>query len=272
MDRSRRLVTRAVRAGGVVAAGVAIVWPAAVITSTLGGHHHPWTLLAISLGYTAFGLLCLQLILAARARALDRLYGSDRLLLIHRAVGPVLLSAVAVHASVAPFVFSPFTRRLQFMLPPFLETLPGAAAATAVLLAAGVTAIRAATGLRYNIWRRMHLFGALALPLAMTHAAVAGQSFDRVPLLRGYVLGLGAEAGLPPLPPQTRRPTPSRPYRAISTVDSRLSVRRADHPVGCGFRLDFRVCRTVPDRGGTGARRPLQPREAQPRQTRIATR
>lgn len=238
-DRSRRLASGALRAGGVVAAVAALVWPGAVIASRLGGHHHPWTLLAISLGYTAFGLLCLQLILAARTRTLDRLYGSDRLLLIHRAVGPVLLSAAAVHVSVAPFVFSPFTQRLQFMLPPLLETLPGAAAATAVLLAAGVTAVRAATGVRYDVWRRVHLFGALALPLAMTHAAVAGQSFGRVPLLRGYVLGLGAVAGFALLTRAARRFKADRaPHRIVNVAMSagRTTTIRVERPAGFSFR------------------------------------
>ncbi len=238
-ERSRRLATRALRAGGVVAVVAALVWPGAVITSRLGGHHHPWTLLAISLGYTAFGLLCLQLILAARTRTLDRLYGSDRLLLIHRAVGPLLLSAAAVHVSVAPFVFSPFTQRLQFMLPPLLETLPGAAAATAVLLAAGVTAVRAATGVRYDVWRRVHLLGALALPLAMTHAAVAGQSFGRVPLLRGYVLGLGAVAGFALLARAARRIKADRaplPVTDVTMSAERTTTIRVERPAGFSFR------------------------------------
>ncbi len=237
-DRSRRIATGALRGCGAAAAVATVVWPGAVITSTLGGHHHPWTLTAISLGYTAFGLLCLQLILAARTRTLDRLYGCDQLLLIHRAVGPLLLSVVVAHASVAPFAYSPFTRRLQFMLPPFLETLPGATAATFMLLAAGVTVIRATTSIRYDTWRKVHLFGALALPFAMAHAAVAGQSFGRVVMLRGYVLGLGAVAGAALLTRATRRITSVRrplPIINVTTPAERTTTIRVERPVGFSF-------------------------------------
>lgn len=181
--RSRRVMQLAT----ISTAVALLLFPWIALFALHGGHIHAWTSMVVSAGLSAFALLSLQLVLSAHSPVLDRLFGLDRLVAAHRIIGPSILALVAVHSVMSMYTFSPFTGALRFMVPPFGETAPAAVAVAAMALAAGVGIFRASLSWRRETWRRVHAIGYIALPAALAHAMVAGNTLSRVAILQTYL-------------------------------------------------------------------------------------
>jgi len=144
------------------------------------------------LALTAFTILCLQFVLAARFKWIERPFGLDRLLLFHKAMAicaalmllmhPLFLAAAGPGASLlfsAKVAWYIWAARIALLL---------------VLLQTVVSLFRKAITLEFERWRRLHNVLAMAiLIIIFLHSWNAGSDLD-VPFLQGMWLLLLAAA------------------------------------------------------------------------------
>jgi predicted ferric reductase len=133
-------------------------------------------------GLVGSALLLAQVLLMARVPLLERAYGQDRLVRIHRIVGFASFDLIVVHVVLITWGYAagrlsatPATIwDLTWNYPGMLLGVAG----TLLLVLVVVTSIRAARRrLRYESWHLIHLYGYLGAGLALPHQLWTGQEF-----------------------------------------------------------------------------------------------
>ncbi len=146
-------------------------------------------------GLTSFGqwtgliasvLLLTQVLLMARLPVLERAWGQDRLVGIHRWVGFSSFTLMLVHIVTVTWGYAAGELLASpAMLWQLVIGSPGmllAAAGTLALVMVVVTSVRAARRrLRYESWHLMHLYAYLGVGLALPHQLWTGATFVSSP-------------------------------------------------------------------------------------------
>jgi predicted ferric reductase len=133
-------------------------------------------------GLLGSGLLLAQVLLMARVPVLERAFGRDRLVRIHRVVGFTSFDLIVLHVVLITWGYAAGSLRGT---PATLWDLtwhdPGmllAVAGTLLLVLVVATSIRASRRrLRYESWHLIHLYGYLGAGLALPHQLWTGQEF-----------------------------------------------------------------------------------------------
>ena len=172
--------------------GLGAVIAMAVTAETAGSLHSPggWTIFAGRMAALVGSyLLLLSVLLVGRIPAVEAAVGQERLVRWHRWLGPWPLVLLSVHAVTITVGYAQLARTgawHQFGV--FLSQYPDVLASTValgLLLAAGVTSVRAARRrMRYETWWAVHLYTYLAMALAFSHQLANGMSFIVHPLVR----------------------------------------------------------------------------------------
>jgi predicted ferric reductase len=133
-------------------------------------------------GLVGSDLLLVQVLLMARLPVVERAFGQDRLIAVHRTVGFTSFNLVLAHLVLITWGYAAgdLTRApgefwdLTVDYPAMLLALAG----TVCLVLTVVTSIRAARArLRYESWHLLHLYGYLGVGLALPHQLWTGQEF-----------------------------------------------------------------------------------------------
>lgn len=137
-------------------------------------------------GLVASVLLLAQVVLMARLPVLERAWGQDRLVAVHRVVGFGSFTLMLAHIALVTWGYAAGQLLASpAMLWQLVVDSPGmllAAAGTLALVMVVVTSIRAARRrLRYESWHLMHLYAYLGVGLALPHQLWTGASFVSSP-------------------------------------------------------------------------------------------
>ncbi len=140
-------------------------------------------------------LVLVELLLLARIPLLERVYGFERLVTVHRVNGRVALGLLLAHAAM---ITAGYTLGDRISLGAEIERLitgyPGVITAVAGLgLLVGVvvtSAVAVRRRLRYETWHFLHLYAYLAVALAFSHQLATGTDFLGRPAARAYWTGL----------------------------------------------------------------------------------
>jgi predicted ferric reductase len=193
-----------VGATAVMWAGLLLVtywWAAGGGITDLGGWETGLTSVGRLTGLSGSDLLLVQVLLMARLPVLERAFGQDRLVAVHRIVGFTSFNLVLAHLVLITWGYAAgdLTRapaefwELTVDYPAMLLAL----ASTACLVLTAVTSIRAARArLRYESWHLLHLYGYLGVGLALPHQLWTGQEFLSSTAATVYWWGLWAVAAL----------------------------------------------------------------------------
>ena len=160
-----------------VAAAALVLFPIVVILLERDPNVDPWQRLTIGAGYLGMTFLCAQLVFSARSPVLDRLFGCDRMVAVHRVNGFVVLSVVFFHGLLALVRPEGSPARIVLQSPAFAILTSGVTAGAAFGFAALVGIVRDKLKTRYEVWRNLHRVAYYALPLALLHATVS--TFDK---------------------------------------------------------------------------------------------
>ncbi|WP_439658992.1 ferredoxin reductase family protein [Lentzea sp. HUAS TT2] len=185
--RRRRPLDSGVRgvAIGLLWAGLALVtywWAAGGGIGDLGGWESGLNSLGRLTGLLGSDLLLVQVLLMARLPVLERAFGQDRLVAVHRLTGFTSFNLVLAHLVLITWGYAAgdltrFPAQLWELVvdyPAMLLALAG----TACLVLTVVTSVRAARAkLRYESWHLLHLYGYLGVGLALPHQLWTGQEF-----------------------------------------------------------------------------------------------
>jgi len=218
-----------------------------------------WLELAVGLGFLAFAVLCLQLVLTARFARVESPFGLDAVLHYHRHMTVVAAVLVLAHPAI---LIAQDPGRLD-MLNPVTASAParwGLASAGLLLALIVLSVWRRQLRLPYEVWRVTH--GLLAVGVVATglvHVLAVGHHTDG---LWGRAVWIAVVAGVVAVLVYVRLVKPWRLSRRPYTVDSverlpgeawRLTLRPEGHR-----GLAFRPGQFAWLRLGVG---PLSPRE-----------
>src|SRR5689334_16299294 len=193
-----------VGAAAVLWAGLLLVtywWAAGGGITDLGGWETGLTSLGRLTGLLGSDLLLVQVLLMARLPVLERAFGQDRLVVVHRVVGFTSFNLVLAHLVLITWGYAAGDLTatpgefwdLVTDYPAMLLALAG----TACLVLTAVTSIRAARAkLRYESWHLLHLYGYLGVGLALPHQLWTGQEFLASTAATVYWWSLWAAAAL----------------------------------------------------------------------------
>ncbi|MEO6086446.1 MAG: ferredoxin reductase family protein [Umezawaea sp.] len=176
-----------VRIGAAVAlwAGLVLVaywWVAGGGIGDLTGWTSALTALGRLTGLVSADLLLVQVLLLARVPVLERAFGQDRLIALHRIVGFTSVNLMFAHVVLITWGYAagellrvPATFwELTTDYPAMLLALAG----TVCLVMTAATSVRAARAkLRYESWHLLHLYAYLGVGLALPHQLWTGQEF-----------------------------------------------------------------------------------------------
>ena len=140
-------------------------------------------------------LLLVTLVLIARIPAVERAIGQDRLVKLHRKLGPAVLGLIGLHVVTVVLGYA-----AQVATGPWHElvlmatTFPGmmlAVAGLGLLLLAGSTSYRyVRRKMKYETWWAVHLYTYLAVALSLPHQILTGAPFIGRPLATAWWLTL----------------------------------------------------------------------------------
>lgn len=202
----------------------------------------PWPAEAsVAVGFLAFSVLTLQVVLVARLGTASRALGSDALMQLHRGMGLVACVLVLAHplllASGATAIgwraWSPWSGGA------FLQT--GAVALWATLAVVLTSVLRARLHLRYEAWHVLHVLLALAVLAAMTVHILQAGGYAARPVLRVVVLIYANAALITVVHYRIVRPwrLTRRPWTVAANDDvggrTRLLRLRPEGHAGVGF-------------------------------------
>ena len=140
-------------------------------------------------------LLLVTLLLIARIPAVERAIGQDRLVRLHRRLGPAVLGLIGVHVvSVVVGYAAQVATGPWHELVVMAATFPGmmlAVAGFGLLLLAGSTSYRyVRRKMKYETWWAVHLYMYLAVALSIPHQILTGAPFIGHPLATAWWLTL----------------------------------------------------------------------------------
>ena len=194
--RSNRFLAKAL---GVLAAiggliSVALVVPVTTASSLAG----PGGLLTAVGRVTAMSgtyLLLITLLLIARIPAVERAIGQDRLVKLHRQLGPAILGLISIHVFTVVLGYAAtITGGPWHELILMATTFPGmmlAVAGFGLLLMAAFTSYRyVRRHMKYETWWAVHLYTYLAVALSIPHQVLTGAPFMGHPLAMAWWLTL----------------------------------------------------------------------------------
>ena len=138
------------------------------------------------LALLGFVLILIQLILSSKFKWIERGIGLDQLFRIHRKVGQIGLILVLCHPVF--ILSSDLLFGVPFRFP--LAKLVGATALTALCTTVALALWYRRFGLKYEVWRTVHLINYVVLPLALLHSLTLGSDLSVGPL-RWYWYALG---------------------------------------------------------------------------------
>ena len=140
-------------------------------------------------------LLLVTLLLIARIPAVERAIGQDRLVKLHRKLGPAILGLIGIHVVTVVLGYA-----AQVATGPWHElvlmatTFPGmmlAVAGLGLLFLAGFTSYRyVRRRMKYETWWAVHLYTYLAVALSIPHQILTGAPFIGHPLATAWWLTL----------------------------------------------------------------------------------
>lgn len=198
LPRPNRLVARLF--GWLAALGLVVSVALVAPVTTLADLAAPGGVLVAAGRVTALAgtyLMLVGLLLIARIPAVERTLGQDRLVRLHRRLGPWVLALLAAHVvavtlGYAQQVGSGFLHEIGTLV----TTFPGmllAAAGFGLLVMAGLTSYRSARArMRYETWWAVHLYTYLAVALSFAHQLWTGAPFLGHPLARAWWIGIWA--------------------------------------------------------------------------------
>lgn len=160
------------------------------------------TALGVIAGLVATDLLLVMLVLAARVPLVDRTFGHDKALALHRAIGKPALALLLAHAVLVTLGYA-----LSDQINPVRETLSlltsgrdmllayAALGVLVLVVATSIVAVR--TKLPYEGWHLLHLLSYLGVLIALPHELAQGQvlaagTLERVYWVALYVLAFGS--------------------------------------------------------------------------------
>ncbi len=150
-------------------------------------------------GLVAADLLLVQVLLMARVPVLERAYGRDQLVRIHRVVGFTSFNLMLAHVVLIVWGYAagqvaqtPSTLwNMTWEYPGMLLAVAG----TACLVLSVVTSVRVARArMRYESWHLLHLYAYLGVGLALPHQLWTGQTFTSSKAATIFWWGLWAAA------------------------------------------------------------------------------
>jgi len=177
----------AVRTGAGVALWLSLLllsywWVAGGGVRDLTGWQTGLTSLGRLTGLIASDLLLVQVLMMARIPLLERAFGRDQLVRLHRLIGLTSFNLMVGHVVLITWGYAAGRlARTPGTLWDLTTNYPGmllAVAGTACLVMTVVTSIKASRRrLRYESWHLLHLYGYLGAGLALPHQLWTGQDF-----------------------------------------------------------------------------------------------
>ena len=171
-------------AGGLLAASLALVgwwWVGGAGIQAFAGWATGLTSVGRLTGLVAADLLLAQVLLIARIPVLERAFGQDRLVRLHRIVGFTSFTLMATHVVIITWGYAGALNSAPAEFWNLTTTYPGmllALAGTAALCMTVMTSVKAARRrLRYESWHLLHLYAYLGVGLALPHQLWTGQEF-----------------------------------------------------------------------------------------------
>jgi len=132
-------------------------------------------------GLFAFTILVLQVVLAARFKWLDRIYGLDMIIRFHRYMAVFAMVLLICHPILIAAGESKWRLVTSLNLPWYV--LLGKAALLLVLANVLISLLQLRIGLKFENWRRLHgVMGPLLLAVAFTHSYVIEDQLRSGPL------------------------------------------------------------------------------------------
>lgn len=157
-----------------------------------------WDEVASGLAMTAFAILMVEFVMSGRFRSISRRIGMDVTMRFHQLAARTALAFTLLH----PFLYrTPLDRALPWDVTGRetlgLDTAALATGLIAWIVLPGFVAIsifRDQLPYRYELWRLLHLLGAVVIGVATTHHALAAGRYSADPLLAGFWLAMLAAA------------------------------------------------------------------------------
>ena len=179
-------------------AGFGVTIGLAVIAENTGSLDLPggWlTAVGRITGLTGAYLMLITVLLIARIPIIERVVGQDRLVALHRTLGPWPIVLILIHAVLITLGYGArYKRGVVGELWNLTSSYPGillAVVATFLVVLAGVTSYRIARRrLKYETWWVVHLYIYLALALSFPHQIATGASFVGHPTNRAWWIAL----------------------------------------------------------------------------------
>ena len=142
-------------------------------------------------------LMLVTLLLIARIPAIERSLGQDKLVRLHRRLGPWVLTLIGAHVVAVTMGYAQQVKTgALHEIGVMIATFPGmllAAAGFGLLLMAGLTSYRyARRKMRYETWWAVHLYTYLAVALSFVHQLWTGAPFLGHPAARAWWIGVWA--------------------------------------------------------------------------------
>jgi len=150
-------------------------------------------------GLFASVLLLMQVLMMARLPVLERAFGQDELIRLHRLVGFTSFNLMAAHIGLITWGYAAgdiaATPTTLWNLTTDYPGMLLAVAGSALLVMTAVTSVKAARRkLRYESWHLLHLYAYLGVGLALPHQLWTGQEFLVSPAATVFWWGLWAAA------------------------------------------------------------------------------
>ncbi|MCX6373814.1 MAG: ferredoxin reductase family protein [Actinobacteria bacterium] len=142
-------------------------------------------------------LMLVTLLLIARIPSVERALGQDKLVKLHRRLGPWVITLVSAHVVAVTLGYAQQVKTgALHEIGVLITTFPGmllAAAGFGLLLMAGLTSYRCARRkMRYETWWAVHLYTYLAVALSFVHQLWTGAPFLGHPAARAWWIGVWA--------------------------------------------------------------------------------
>ena len=142
-------------------------------------------------------LMLVTLLLIARIPPLERALGQDKLVRLHRRLGPWVIALVTTHVVAVTLGYAQQVKTgALHEIGVLVTTFPGMLLATAgfgLLLMAGLTSYRYARAkMRYETWWAVHLYTYLAVALSFVHQLWTGAPFLGHPAARAWWVAVWA--------------------------------------------------------------------------------